>query len=206
MWHRGRIAVALAAVVLISGFTIAVDDHELGVKPPSVTGTVTLRSARNTDPRAKQFLDDVQREDDTWTATPGTFVEATVHWHLPRRLHSSTCQLAVHVLPEASGRLGTKSTGTIGDAAMGDDMRLKKAFDEPGPPTDLGGISYEILPAGTDGTITIVVAYSDEVGTAFDDATARASAVVECSNHEDLFKRTRNVVGSVTTLPVSTAT
>ncbi|MEY9906992.1 hypothetical protein ABIA35_003217 [Catenulispora sp. MAP12-49] len=48
---------------------------------------------------------------------------------------------------------------------MGDDMRLKKAFDEPSPPTDLGGISYEILPAGTDGTITVVVAYPDEGGT-----------------------------------------
>jgi hypothetical protein len=61
MRRRGWIAVVLAAVLLISGFVIAVDDHELAVKPPGVTGTVLLQSARNTDPRAEQFLDDVHR-------------------------------------------------------------------------------------------------------------------------------------------------
>lgn len=190
-----------AAVVLISGIVIAIDDHELAVKPPGVTGTVLLQSARNADPRAKQFLDDVQRGEYTWLTMPGTFVEATIQWHLPRRLPSS-CSVEVHVLPEAGGRLG--ATSTSGNVGMGDDSRLKAAFDEPGPPDSLSGVSYGVGPTSTDGTITFVVAYPDQDKVAFDPADAQAAAVVECTNHEALFNRSRDLTGPVTAFPVTT--
>lgn len=201
MRRRGWIAVAVAAIVLSSWF--AINERALAVKPPALTGSVTLQTARNTDPRARQFLDDVQRGEFTWLSMPGTFVEATIHWHLPRRLRPEACQVAVHTLPEAPGRLGTKSTGTTGTVAMGDDFQLKKAFTEPGPANSLGAVSYLVEPTGTDGTITFVVAYPDQQKVPFDDVAARASAVVECVNHDDLFGQTRNVVGPVATLPVS---
>jgi hypothetical protein len=84
---------------------------------------------------------------------------------------------------------------------MGDDMRLKEAFGEPGPATSLAGESYMVGPTGTDGTITFVVAYPDQRKVPLD---APASAVVECYNHEGLFNRTRRVVGPVSTVPITT--
>ncbi|MEZ0114508.1 hypothetical protein ABH920_008543 [Catenulispora sp. EB89] len=202
MGRRGWSAVAVAAVVVVSGFVV--DQHALAASPPAVSGSVSLQAARNTDPRAKQFLDDVKRGEYTWLSMPGTFVEATVHWHLPRRPPSDgACQLAVHVLPEAPRRLGTASTGTINGVAMGDDVMLKRAFDEPGPADSFGGISYVILPDAAEGTITFVVAYPDQQNVAFDAGAARASAVVICDNHDSLLGRTRQVVGPVAGLPVS---
>jgi len=201
MGRRGWIAVAVAAVVLVSGLVI--NQRALAVRPPTVTGSVALQAARNTDPRAKQFLDDVHRGEYTWLAMPGTFVEGTIHWHLPYRLHPGACQVAVHTLPEAPGRLGTKSTGTTGNVAMGDDFVLKQAFNEPGPVNSRGAVSYQIQPTGTDGTITFVVGYPDQQKIPFNDATARALAVVECTNHDALFGQTRNIVSPVTALPVS---
>ncbi|NUR27671.1 MAG: hypothetical protein HOV83_17815 [Catenulispora sp.] len=194
---------AVAGGVLVSGF--AVNQLELSVRPPAVTGSVTLQAARNTDPRARQFLDDVQRGEYSWLSMPGTFVEGTVRWHLPHRLHPGACQLAVQTLPEAPGRLGTTSTGTTGAVAMGDDFLLKRAFQEPGPANSLGSVSYMIEPTDTDGTITFVVAYPDQQKVPFADAAARASAVVECENHASLFNQTRNITGPVATLPLSEA-
>jgi len=192
----------VAAVVLVSGFVV--DQHALAASPPAVSGSVSLQAVRNTDPRARQFLDDVQRREYTWLSMPGTIVEGTVHWHLPQRLPASgACQLSVHLLPEAPVRLGTASTGTVNGVAMGDDSVLKRAFQEPGPATSLGGVSYQILPNADDGTITVVVAYPDQQNAAFDGAVVRASAVVECDNHDDLLGRMRHVVGQVTSLPVS---
>jgi hypothetical protein len=83
---------------------------------------------------------------------------------------------------------------------MGDDMRLKEAFGEPGPATSLAGESYMVGPTDTDGTITFVVAYPDQRKVPLD---APASAVVECGNHEKLFNRQRNVTGPVTAFPVA---
>jgi hypothetical protein len=65
-------------------------------------------------------------------------------------------------------------------------------------------VSYGVTPNSTDGTITFVVAYPDQNKVAFDPADAHASAVVECTNHEKLFNRSRDLTGPVTTFPVTT--
>ena len=181
-----------AVVVGVSAFVI--DEHAVAVKPPAVTGSVTLQAVRNTDPQASRFLDDVGRSEPGWLSMPGTFVEGTVRWHLPHRLDPDSCQVAVQLLPEAPMRLGAQGTGTIGTVAMGDDFVLKKAFGEPGPATSLGGRSYIVGPSGTDGTISFVVAYPDQQKVPFDGTAARASAVVECANH---------VAGPVSAMAVS---
>lgn len=207
MWRmkrRGWIAAgvgAAAAIVGVSGF--AIDEHQVTVKPPAVSGSVTLRAVRNTDPRAKQFLDDVKRAEYRFLAMPGTFVEATIRWHPPHRLDPGKCQVAVHILPQGSMRLGAISTGSTGNVGMGDDSGLKEAFHEPGPATWLGGISYTVAPTATDGTITFLVMYPDNMPTRFDGTAARALSVVECTNHGDLSGRTRQLAGPVSTMAVS---
>lgn len=195
MGRRGWIAAAAAAVVAfvgISGF--AVDAHALAVRPPAVTGSVTLQAVRNTDPKADLFLYDIQRFDGGWLTTPSTFVEGTIHWHLPRRLNPNTCQVAVHTLPQGAWLGANALTGNV---AMGDDDRLDKALAMPP-----GIAAFIIQPVGTDGTATFLFAFLDGQKP-FDGNAASASATVECENHVHLFQQSRSTVGPVTDFPVS---
>ena len=95
-----------AVVVGVSAFVI--DEHAVAVKPPAVTGSVTLQAVRNADPQASRFLDDVGRSEPGWLSMPGTFVEGTVRWHLPHRLDpdSPGGRPAAAGGPDASRRAG----------------------------------------------------------------------------------------------------
>ena len=207
MRRRGWIAGAgaVAVVVAISGFTIRHDNQELAVKPSAVAGTVVLQVVRNTNPQTKQFLNDVQVGDDAWLSMPGTFVEAHVHWQLPRRLHSGACEVVVHLLPDAPMRVGAQSTGTTGSVAMSGDVVVQRALNIPGSPYARDAVSYMVDPTDTEGTITFLVAYPDYIKARFGGSPVYGSAVVECDNHDYLFGHERYVTGPVSTLAVQTS-
>jgi hypothetical protein len=193
-------AIAACAVAVAVGSGLVIDQHALAASPPALTGSLALQAVRNTDPRAEQFLQDVRRGDHAWSSTPGIFVEGTIRWHLAHRIDAGACQLSVHTLQDAPYYLGTASTGTDGGVGMGDDAVLNKALGVTAPANSRPSSSYSIGPTATDGTLTFVVAYPDDRQTRFDGFAARASAVVECANHVDLFGQTRNVAGPVTDL------